>query len=172
VALVQKDLIFEFANQYYRKNPIIKDTANFKVDAGIYAQFVEFLKDKDYGYETESEKALSAFKETAMRERYFDRISEEYEQLLNKKKSVKRKDLSMFESEISKYLRLEIASRYGYRRARIQSSLTDDPLVVRAIEVLKDDAEYRSILSAGFKIPDAIEIEASSEDSDALFEDE
>lgn len=170
LALVQKDLIFEFANQYHRQNPTLKDTANFKVDAVIYAQFVEFLKDKDYGYETESEKALSAFKETAMRERYFDRISEEYEQLLNKKKSVKRKDLSMFETEISRYLRLEIASRYGYRRARIQSSLSDDPLVVRAIELLKDEAEYRRILSNGFKIPDAIE--AASEESDALFEDE
>jgi len=58
VALVQKDLIFEFANLFYRQNPRLTDTANFKIEPSTYAQFMEFLKDKEYGYETESEKAM------------------------------------------------------------------------------------------------------------------
>jgi carboxyl-terminal processing protease len=172
VALVQKDLIFEFANQYFRQNPRLVDTAAFDVDANIYGQFIDFLKDKDYGYETESEKALNAFKETAVRERYFDRISAEYEQLLTKKKSVKRKDLSMFQSEISRYLRMEIVSRYGYRRARIRSSLFDDPMVVQALLVLQDEKQYRSILSPQFTIPDALDVDEGTTDEDLLPENE
>lgn len=172
VALVQKDLIFEFANLFYRQNPRLTDTANFKIEPSTYAQFMEFLKDKEYGYETESEKALATFKETAVRERYFDRINEEYEQLLNKKKSVKRKDLSMFQNEISRYLRMEIVSRYGYRRARIRSSLLDDPIVLQAIEILQDEKRYRSILSPGFKIPDALEADQSTEEEELLPENE
>jgi len=172
VALVQKDLIFEFANLFYRQNPRLTDTANFKIEPSTYAQFMEFLKDKEYGYETESEKALATFKETAVRERYFDRINEEYEQLLNKKKSVKRKDLSMFQNEISRYLRMEIVSRYGYRRARIRSSLLDDPIVLQAIEILQDEKRYRSILSPGFKIPDALEADQSTEEDELLPENE
>lgn len=172
VALVQKDLIFEFANLFYRQNPRLTDTANFKIEPSTYAQFMEFLKDKEYGYETESEKALATFKETAVRERYFDRINEEYEQLLNKKKSVKRKDLSMFQNEISRYLRMEIVSRYGYRRARIRSSLLDDPIVLQAIEILQDEKRYRSILSPGFKIPDALEADQNTEEDELLPENE
>jgi len=172
VALVQKDLIFEFANLFYRQNPRLTDTANFKIEPSTYAQFMEFLKDKEYGYETESEKALATFKETAVRERYFDRINEEYEQLLNKKKSVKRKDLSMFQNEISRYLRMEIVSRYGFRRARIRSSLLDDPIVLQAIEILQDEKRYRSILSPGFKIPDALEADQSTEEEELLPENE
>lgn len=172
VALVQKDLIFEFANQFFRQNPKLTDTASFDVDATTYAQFIDFLKDKDYSYETESEKALAAFKETAIRERYFDRISEEYNQLMSKKKSVKRKDLAMFQSEISRYLRMEIISRYGYRRARIRTSLSDDPVVLQALEILNNDNRYKNILSPNFTIPDALETDDDSEDENLLPEDE
>jgi carboxyl-terminal processing protease len=172
IALVQKDLIFEFANQYFRQNPRLIDTAGFKVDASVYNQFMDFLKDKDYGYETESEKALSAFKETAVRERYFDRISDEFEQLVSKKKSVKRKDLSMFQTEISRYLRLEIVGRYGFRRARIKSSLIDDPAILQALELLKDEKKYQNILSPGFKIPDAVESDENSEEDQLLIDQE
>ena len=146
----------------------VKFVVAFDVDANIYGQFIDFLKDKDYGYETESEKALNAFKETAVRERYFDRISAEYEQLLTKKKSVKRKDLSMFQSEISRYLRMEIVSRYGYRRARIRSSLFDDPMVIQALLVLQDEKRYQSILSPQFTIPDALEVDEGTTDEDLL----
>jgi len=43
---------------------------------------------------------------------------------------------------------------------------------LQAIEILQDEKRYRSILSPGFKIPDALEADQSTEEDELLPENE
>ena len=51
-----------------------------------------------------------------------------------------------FRDEISEMLKSEILVRYYYAAGRLEGSLTTDPDVKKAIEVLHDRAKYNSLL--------------------------
>jgi carboxyl-terminal processing protease len=58
-SLVNKNLIFEYANEYALKNASIKPAKEFKLTDTEYQAFVNWVKTKDYAYTTEAEKKLS-----------------------------------------------------------------------------------------------------------------
>jgi carboxyl-terminal processing protease len=119
----------------------------------LYQEFLDFLANKEYSYTTSTEQQLDALEETAKKEEYLERIRPEFEALLAKKEDMKSQDLMHFKKEISKFLRLEIVSRYYYRRGRIASDIKDDEEVLQALEVLNSSTKYDSILSSSFNIP-------------------
>jgi len=171
-ALVSNDLIFDFANAYRRANPSITSASEFTITEAIYQDLLNFLSDKTYDYTTESEKVLERFREIAEREQYFDQVKSEFELLEAKKSKIKKQDVHTFRSEIERYLRLEIVSRYYFRRGRIASEIKDDPEVREAVKLLRDSRRYAEILSPGYVISldDNNAIEAGDEE-DELEED-
>jgi carboxyl-terminal processing protease len=48
-----------------------------------YNDFINYLKDKDYNYKTQSDFALEDLKLDATNEKYYESIKAEYEALLN-----------------------------------------------------------------------------------------
>jgi carboxyl-terminal processing protease len=146
ISLIVKHLIFDFATQFAQKHSEIPAADSFMITNDIYNQFVEFLQDKDYDYETESEKTLQSLKDIATDEKYFDRISAEFEVLHNKLKHNKQEDLMTFRDEISEVLANEIVARYYFQRGRIENSLIFDTEVKEAIRIISDQAEYEQIL--------------------------
>lgn len=154
-SLVRNDLFFEFATEYVQQNPSIKHPSYFEVSDALYQEFLDFLATKEYSYTTRTEQQLDALEVTAEKEEYLDRIRPEFEALLAKKEDMKSQDLKHFKKEISKFLRLEIVSRYYYRRGRIASDIKDDEEVLQALEVLNSSGRYDSILSPSFVIPAA-----------------
>lgn len=145
-ALIINNLTFDFANQYHANHTMIPEANQFTVDDDLYQEFVNFIKNKDYNYTTETEMVMKDLKEAAQDEKYFDKIKSAYEQLEQQLKDEKSADLQTYKKEISEYLAGEIAARYYYQKGRIISELTVDPEVATAISVLKDQNRYRSIL--------------------------
>jgi carboxyl-terminal processing protease len=144
--LISKYLIFDFATQYKMKHPEIAKAKDFEVPDDLFNEFVTYLNDKEYDYTTESERNLKELKESAEKEKYFDDFKVEYEALKNKMMHNKKADLIKFKSEIKELLKEEIVSRYYFQRGRIEVALQSDELVKKAIEVLKDNNRYKSLL--------------------------
>jgi len=149
-SIVSNNHIFDFATIYRQNNPTIAPAASFKVDDKIFNEFVAYLSDKEYDYETESEKVLKAWKEAAEREKYFDALQSEYAQLKNKMIHDKQEDLQRAKEEIIQILTDEIVARYYYQKGKIEASFQFDKEVNKALEVLKDKKFYNDIVTGKY----------------------
>lgn len=150
-SLGSKMLLFDFATEFRHRTPAIPPASEFRVDDAIYAQLKEWLKDKDYDYTTDSEKMLEALREESEKEKYFERIKDEFEALSLKVTHSKDEDLEVFSDQIRELLEGELVARYYYQTGRIESMLKGDRDVARAVEVLRDEEGYQGILRVGGK---------------------
>lgn len=145
--LVRNFHIFDYATKYRLTHPSIASPEVFKISDEEYKEFVEYLSNKDINYETETEKQLRKLKETAKKEKYFKYADKEYEELEAKLVLDKSGDLMKFQDEIKELLENEIISRYYFQRGRIISSLSKDPGIEKAKNVLENPETYTGILT-------------------------
>lgn len=148
VSLGRKDLLFDYANVYKAKNETLHDGVDFRLTDAEYADFVDWLQDKDYDYTTESEALLDKFKETAEKDEYFDAVTLEYEELKAKIMHDKKKDLQKQSKEIKRMLENEIVTRYYYRKGAIENGFVYDNEMAKAVELLNSPTEYYELLQA------------------------
>lgn len=151
VSLITKYLVFDYASKFKRENPILKDTVNFSVTDAIYADFINFLKGKDFDYTTQSESKLNELKKAAENEKYFEAIKPQLDALREKLIHDKEADLMKFKEEIIQLLKEEIISRYAFQKGRIKASLASDKEIAKAVEVLDNTQLYKSILDGSYK---------------------
>jgi carboxyl-terminal processing protease len=142
-----KMLYFDFATEYFHKNPEVPAVKDFVITDQLYDEFTRWLEDKEFDYTTDSEKMLERLKEVAEEEKYFGRIETEYTALLDQIKHNKVHDLEEFQQEVKELLRGELVSRYYHQHGRIEAMLEDDVEVQKALEVLADASEYQRILT-------------------------
>lgn len=148
VSLYAKNLVFDYATEFQYKVDSISSAEEFELGDDYYADFKEFLKDKEYDYKLESEEVLKKLETAIEKDRYTDRLSDELAVLREKLAHDKDKDLEKFKDEIKDLLREEIVSRYYYQTGRAKAMIMKDPLVDSAIVVLKDSERYNGILKA------------------------
>ena len=144
-SLLSKNLIFDFATQFVINNDSIDIPGEFKVSDDLYDDFVKFLTDKDYEYETNTEKQLVELIELAETE--YAEFKVDLEELHNKLMSYKEDDLHKYQSQISELILSELMARYYYQEGRIIASLEGDVVLDQAIELLHDKERYQGILS-------------------------
>lgn len=142
-----KMLYFDFATEYYHTHPEMAPVKDFHVDDALYSEFKTWLENQEFDYTTDSEKVLEKLKEVAQEEKYFKRITAEYEALEARVKHDKEKDLEDFQDEVKDLLRGELISRYYHQRGRIQAMLEDDQEVNKALEIFANMDEYNRILT-------------------------
>jgi carboxyl-terminal processing protease len=138
--------IFDYATLYRSVNPVLPKPEQFRLSAAEYEDFLAFIKEKDYDYSTESEKALEEFKDKAVKEKYFDAIQADYEAMKAKQKHDKDLDVRKHKDEIIDFLEQEISSRYYYQQGRTRAAFRSDPDIKEALSVLADTKRYASIL--------------------------
>ena len=146
-SLYAKNVIFDFANQFYKENEKITEAAQFKISDKIFNDFKNFIKDKDYDYETETESLLKRLKNSAEEEKYLSEIESEIKALEKKLQHNKDDDINTFKGDIVEMLQAEIVSRYYHRKGQIEVTLQNDIQVKKAVEIVKDKKQYNEILS-------------------------
>lgn len=146
-ALLNKQLIFNYATDFALKNKTIAAPTSFKISDGQFNQFVKYIKDKDHKYDTKSEKLLKNFKDTTEDEKYYEALKTEITAMESKIKADKEKDIYKHKPEIKKLLEAEIISRYYYKKGKIEYNLKTDKEVLKAIEILNNKAKYNKILA-------------------------
>lgn len=149
--LLVKNLIFDYATEYRLKHDSISSAKDFELTDKEYEDFINFLSDKDYEYETESEQLLKKLEKAAKADKYYDDVKSEYNALKEKFHHNKKDDLIKFKSEIKQILENEIVSRYYYQRGQAIVSLKHDPVLEEAIKTIKDNEKYKSVLAGTYK---------------------
>lgn len=147
VALLTKYHLFNYATEYRLKNETIAPFAEFKLSDAEYAGFVDYLKGKDYGYKTKSEKELDELKKGAEEEEYFTAIKNEYELLVKKMEDNKRDDLQKHKQEIKRMLEEEIVSRYYFQTGRIGYTIRHDEEIAEADKLLNSQDKMKNVLT-------------------------
>lgn len=149
--LYAQNIIFKFANEFYRKHKSINSPETFEITDEIYDDFMEYVENQDFDYISESEKDFKELVKTAKLEGYYDNMKEQLDLLEKELKNHKDNDLIINKDEIKEILKLEIVGRYYYQKGKIISTLKDDAELNRAMELLLNSDgkdEYRSLLSA------------------------
>ena len=146
IALITKNLIFDYATQYRAKNEAIGSAKNFQLSDKDYDEFVAYVNKQGFTYETRSEKLIDQLKATAEKENAFASIASDYETMKKAMEHDKTKDLYKEKKQIKAILEEEIASRYTLNAGRTEAAFKNDEEILKAIEVLSDQAKLNSIL--------------------------
>jgi len=145
-SLIVKDIIFDFANYYKFKNADIAPTESYVFTDSDFEKFMEFIKDKDFDYQTKTEETLKQLIESSKEEKYYAVAESELETLTNKFTHDKDKDLRLFKEEIKDVLSQEIIVKYYYEKGGIIYGVKNDPEIKNAMSILNDQQKYNGIL--------------------------
>ncbi|MGM0625036.1 MAG: S41 family peptidase [Bacteroidota bacterium] len=145
--LMRDQMIFKYANIYSYNHDSIPAPENYTLTDSIYDNFIEFLDQKSFDYETSSEEQLKELVAVAEKEKYYEVAKDEFKALAEKIAHDREKDLKLFKDEISDLLANEIVGRYYYQEGQIKYGLHSDPDVEKALEILSDPEKMESILT-------------------------
>ncbi len=148
-SLMNKDLIFNYATEYYYKNDgkVPEVPNDVRLTDAEYNDFVKWLSNKEFDYTTNVEKKTEELIKTAKKEKEYESLKKYFDDLEKASKHNKNQDLITYKEEIQMLLEQELAGRYFLEKGIIESTFGKDPDVQTAIEVLNDPERYTKILS-------------------------
>ncbi len=143
-ALIKSDAIFNFATQWYYKNPNV--TGIPTVTDADFMSFKTFLKQEKISLDTETNKALKNVLETAKKEKIDTQIAAEYkllEQAIQKNQEV---ELDKNKSQIKKQILEDLITRYQYKEGLYLFYTKENLEIEKANSLLNNETQYKSIL--------------------------
>jgi carboxyl-terminal processing protease len=145
-ALVGYNVLFDFVVKYRETHDKIGSAKDFETDDNIYNDFIKFASDKNFSYNTSLESKVKELRKIAEKDKNYDLIKADIDNLEKKIKSDKSKDLQTYKKEIKEFLDLEFTFHYYLESGKIQQSFRHDAEVLEAVKVLKDPVRYQQIL--------------------------
>lgn len=144
--LLEKNLIFQYAAQFRRKEKSPSSPKEIHLTDQQYQDFIKFVESKNIDFRTETEKKLNALIASAKEDDYYDRISSSIEELKKTLSAEKKRDLIHFKKEVKELLESEIAFHFFYQRGRVEQSWSHDPVLQKGISTLTKLEEYQKII--------------------------
>jgi carboxyl-terminal processing protease len=144
-ALLKDNAIFDFATDYFYTHQL-SEWNDFELSEADFQNFIEFLDNKEFTYETETEKKFEEALRRAEDDELKGDIQSSYDELLKSVSLAKKKDLIAKKVEIKSLLTDEIIKRYFYAEGLYDYHVKHSPEILEAISVLKDDHKYHRIL--------------------------
>ncbi len=140
-------MFFDFSTRYYLTHDTLLPPGDFELTDSVYLDFIAFVKEQSFNYETKTDQALRALVKTAKNEKYYQFYENEFTALSKKLSRDLEQDMNAFSKEIKILLEESIVDRYYYRSGMIQSSLPYDIQIEKARELLEDKNTYNAILN-------------------------
>jgi carboxyl-terminal processing protease len=144
-ALQQNDAIFNFATDYFFRNPSLGEKIPTLTDAD-YADFKKFLKKEDFSQDTETQKILKKAYESAQSEGIDESIKTEYNQLTAAVQRSEEIQINKYQKEIKNLVIDELILRYQYREGLYKYYLKSNSEIKKATSMLNNPVEYKKIL--------------------------
>jgi carboxyl-terminal processing protease len=144
-ALLQNNVIFDFATEYYYNNKIADPTA-FKFSEKDFQNFKNHTAQSDFSFETKTEKVLKEALTDREEAVFNTAIENDFKTLLADIGKSKSAALDTYQKEIQKNLEDEIIKRYFYREGLYAYYLTHDEAILAATELLGNTGKYQGIL--------------------------
>jgi carboxyl-terminal processing protease len=145
-SLLKNDGIFNYATDYYFKNPNLGDQIpNYSNDD--YQNFKQFLKTQNVSLDTETELALKNTLAMAKKEKIDTAIITEYEQLLLALQKSEELLLDKNQEEIKSLIIDEIIKRYQYQEGLYRYYLKNNSEIQKSLIILNNSVQYKKILN-------------------------
>jgi len=146
VQLFTQGMFFDFATRYRNTHQEIASPETYSLSDEDYELFKVFLEERNFEFQTASEKAFADLIRTAKREKYYEVAEEEFSSLEDKLMHNNLKDLQTFKKEIKQILQEEIVNHYYLRAGRIQAQIQEDIQLDKAREVLNTPGMLKEVL--------------------------
>ncbi|WP_412559579.1 S41 family peptidase [Winogradskyella sp. MIT101101] len=144
-AILNENLVFNFATQYYYDNKV-EDLSAFKLSDSDFNAFKGYLKTTGFNFETKTEKALEDAISVANEEELSGVINSEIDDLNNALKAYKTNAINANKPQLKSLLTDEIIKRYFYSEGLYQYYTANNPEINKAVSILNDTKQYTSIL--------------------------
>jgi len=144
-ALLKDNAIFDYATKYYYSHKMT-DWKNFTFSDSDFQDFLRFLKDNNFNYETETEAKFAEALRRAEDDDLSKEISSSYANLMASISTAKDKAIVSKKAEITSLISDEILKRYFYKEGLYDYQVENNPEIIEAIKVLNDENRYKRIL--------------------------
>ena len=144
-AILSENYIFDYATAYYYGHEI-NDINSFRFTDSDFKDFKNYLKKKNFSFETKTEKAMNSAFEIAKDEELNLSIETDYNQLLEHLNAYKSKIIDGQKMQLSSLLTDEIVKRYAYREGLYDYYAMYNPEIKKASEILNNPITYNSYL--------------------------
>ena len=124
----------------------MQSSEGFQFSDKDFQDFLQFLKRKNFEYQTETEKKFAEALRRADDDDIKDDIARSYNQLMKSIDTAKDKKLVSKKAEIKSLLTDEILKRYFYKEGLYDYQVKNNQEILTAIGVLNDEGKYGKIL--------------------------
>jgi carboxyl-terminal processing protease len=144
-ALIKNDAIFNFATQYFYKNPTLGDKIPTLSDTD-FTEFKKLLKVQHFSFDTKTELALKEMLEEAKKEKIEASIKLQYDNLMASLQKAEETEVEKSKGQILDLLRDEIIKRYQYKEGLYQYYVKNNSEIKKATQLLNNQEQYNKIL--------------------------
>ncbi|MCB4798259.1 S41 family peptidase [Neotamlana laminarinivorans] len=145
-AIVNNDLVFNYATNYHYKHKI-KDINNLKLNDNDFKDFKNYLKTNNFTFETDTEKALKKAFEVAKKEELNDNIQTDYNTLISNLNKSKSTVIDENKNYLLNKITEEIVKQYAYREGLYEYYKIHDNEIKKATEILGNLSTYSGYLN-------------------------
>ena len=147
-ALHDQHLIFDYATEWALKHPSGIDSIEV-FEFTDWDDFSRFVQSKNFEYESDLEKKLKELQALATAQNY--PIGADITALEKKVATEKKGEMAKNKARILHEIEQEIVGRFHFHRGKVRKNLKNDPEVEAAVNLLRDSARYKAILSGSGK---------------------
>jgi carboxyl-terminal processing protease len=147
VELAGSGLIFEYASKFCAENNAPQDLRKFRLSDGEYQNFLGWIKEQKFSYESETDKKADDLIASAKKERYYDELQSPLKELKAKMDQSKSAAFLKFKPELSLILEEEIAFHYRLAKGQAEVSIDRDTEILEAKKILSNAPEVKKLLS-------------------------
>jgi carboxyl-terminal processing protease len=144
-AILNENLVFNFATDYYYKNSV-DELSSFKLSDSDFNNFKSFLKSTNFNFETKTEKALEDAILIAEEEELNGVINSEMNDLKNALQTYKANAINANKTQLKSLLTDEIIKRFFYSEGLYEYYMVNNTEITKAVSILNNPKEYASIL--------------------------
>lgn len=144
-AILNDNLVFNFATQYYYNNSVL-DLERFQVTDSDFNNFKDYLITSGFNFETKTEKAFKNAITIAEEEALKYEINSEYNNLISALKRYKSNAIDANKVQLKSLLTHEIIKRYFYSEGLYTYYTTNNTEIKKAVSVLNNASQYANIL--------------------------
>jgi carboxyl-terminal processing protease len=142
--LWRQNVFYNYALQYKTKNPDI--AVEFTVNDEMLKDFKNYVQTSNFSYQLKPEKQLRELESQLYTDSLFKKLSGTLDPYYQIFEQMKEKQFDKHQTLIRQGISAEMATLLGGISGRIQETIQDDPVVLKAIEILNDHADYRAVL--------------------------
>ncbi len=137
--LMDNHIIFKYANEYVLTHDSIESPGDFHFDN--YDDFKDFYHKGKYDFVSQAEQTLMDLSKSSD-----EQVKEKLLEVKQEINKSQQDDLDQYKNEIIRLIELELVTRYYLQSGKAKHKLKGDTEVQKAIDVLKDNMQYKKIL--------------------------